>query len=304
MSLNQEKRFDNQVAIVTGAGGGMGREHAKLLALRGGASVVVNDLSNGAEETVQMIKDASGEAVVNHNDVSNEAGASDIIEAAINNFGRLDILVSNAGIYREVPFSKMTEQDFDKVMKVNAYGTFFVTKAAWPHFVKQNYGRIVLVSSSLAFASQPLGSQYAASKGAVLGLGRTLAAEGVEYGIQVNLLTPGAFSPMAADSPNALEDEEARKQVEKMMHASLVTPIVAWLSHKDNKLNGEIIEAASGRAALNFVGSTKGYWDKELTIEGLFKNQDKVFAKDGFKSSKSVPELSKWMIENTGWGKN
>ena len=195
MSLNQEKRFDGQVAIVTGAGGGMGREHAKLFALRG-ASVVVNDLSNGAEETVQMIIDAGGIAVVDHNDVSNEAGASAIIETAISNFGRLDILVSNAGIYREVPFSKMTEQDFDKVMKVNAYGTFFVTKA-WPHFVKQNYGRIVLVSSTSAFACQPLGSQYAASKGAVLGLGRTLVAEGAEHGIQVNLLTPGAFTPMA-----------------------------------------------------------------------------------------------------------
>lgn len=300
MSLNQEKRFDGQVAIVTGAGGGMGREHAKLLALRG-ASVVVNDLSNGAEDTVQMIKDAGGIAVVDHNDVSNEAGASAIIETAISNFGRLDILVSNAGIYREVPFSKMTEQDFDKVMKVNAYGTFFVTKAAWPYFVKQNYGRIVLVSSTSAFASQPLGSQYAASKGAVLGLGRTLAAEGAEHGIQVNLLTPGAFTPMAADSPNALDNEDARKQVEKMMHASFVAPVVAWLSHKDNNLNGEIIEAASGRAALNFVGSTKGYWDRDLTIEGLFENQEKVFAKDGFKIGKSVPELSKWMLENTGW---
>ena len=93
---------------------------------------------------------------------------------------------------------------------------------------------------------------------------------------------------MAADSPNALDNEEARKQVEKMMHASFVAPVVAWLSHKDNNLNGEIIEAASGRAALNFVGSTKGYWDKDLTIEGLFENQDKVFAKDGFKISKSV----------------
>jgi Dehydrogenases with different specificities (related to short-chain alcohol dehydrogenases) len=292
----QEKRFDGQVAVVTGAGAGMGREHAKLLGSRG-ASVVVNDLSQGAEETVRMIVEAGGKAVVNHDDVSTEAGGAAIIENAIREFGRIDILVSNAGIIKNVPFSEMTADQFDKVMRVNAYGAFYVTKAAWPHFLKQNYGRIVLVSSSSAFVSQPLISQYAASKGAILGMGKSLAEEGAAHGITVNMLAPGAFTAMAG----AMEDEEARKRMETMMPASLVAPVVAWLAHKDNKLNGEIVEAASGRAALNFVGSAKGYWNKNLTIEDLFANQEKVLDKEGFATLENTVVLSSWMTDNTGW---
>lgn len=296
MTTVQEKRFDGQVAVVTGAGAGMGREHAKLLGSRG-ASVVVNDLSQGAEETVRMIVEAGGKAVVNHDDVSTEAGGAAIIENAIREFGRIDILVSNAGIIKNVPFSEMTADQFDKVMRVNAYGAFYVTKAAWPHFLKQNYGRIVLVSSSSAFVSQPLISQYAASKGAILGMGKSLAEEGAAHGITVNMLAPGAFTAMAG----AMEDEEARKRMETMMPASLVAPVVAWLAHKDNKLNGEIVEAASGRAALNFVGSAKGYWNKNLTIEDLFANQEKVLDKEGFATLENTVVLSSWMTDNTGW---
>lgn len=298
MSVQQQKRFDGQVAIVTGAGAGMGREHAKLLAARG-AAVVVNDITQDhAEETVKMIVDAGGKAVVNHDDVSVEASANKIVEAAIQHFGRLDILVSNAAIIKNVPFTEMTTQEFDRVLKVNTYGAFHVTKAAWSHFVKQKYGRILLVISSSAFVSQPLISHYAASKGAVLGMGKTIAAEGVEHGITVNMLAPGAFTAMAG----SMEDEEARKQMEIMMPSSLVAPVAAWLVHKDNTLNGEIIEAAAGRAALNFVGSSKGYWNKELTIEDLFVNQEKILSKEGFATLENTVLLSNWMtVENTGW---
>ncbi|RUS46897.1 SDR family NAD(P)-dependent oxidoreductase [Cohnella sp. AR92] len=296
MSTIQEKRFDGQVAVVTGAGGGMGREHAKLLGSRG-ASVVVNDLSQGAEETVKMIVDAGGKAVVNHDDVSTEAGGAAIVNTAIEKFGRIDILISNAGIISNVPFAKLTEAQFDKVMKVNAYGAFHVTKAAWPHFIKQNYGRIVLVTSSTAFVGQPNISQYAASKGAVLGMGKSISEEAPAYGITVNMLAPGAFTAMAG----AMEDEEARKRIETMMPASLVSPIVAWLAHKDNTLNGEVIEAVSGRAALNFFGSTKGYWNKELTIEDLDANKDKIMDKEGFGTLVNTPAMTSWWTENTGW---
>lgn len=298
MSTNEQKRFDGQVAVVTGAGGGMGREHAKLLASLG-ASVVVNDLSQGAEETVQLIVDAGGIAVVNHDDVSTEAGGAAIIEAAITNFGRIDIVISNAGIIKNVPFAEMTADHFDKVMKVNAYGAFYVTKAAWPHFINQNYGRVVLVTSSSAFVSQPLISQYAASKGAVLGMGKSIADEGAAYGITVNMLAPGAFTAMAG----SMEDEESRKRMELMMPASLVAPVAAWLAHKDNTLNGEIIEAAAGRAALNFIGSTKGFWSKDLTVNDLFTNQEEVVNKDGFQSLENTVALSSWMTDNTGWAK-
>lgn len=294
-----EKRFDEQVAIITGAGNGMGKEHAKLLASRG-AAVVVNDLSQNAATVVEEIIAAGGKAVASHDDVSTVEGANSLINTAIKSFGRLDILVSNAGIINSTNFEDMAVENFEKVMRINAFGAFYVTQAAFKIFKEQKYGRIVLVSSSSAYLSQPFISHYAASKGAVLGLGKSIAAEGVEHGILVNMIMPGAFTAMSGNQAN----EEARKQSEKMMPARLVSPVVAWLAHKDNTYNGEIIEVASGRAAKNFIGSTKGYWNEDLSIEQLFEHQNKIFNTDGFAELTDTTVLAEWMtIKNTGWQK-
>lgn len=289
--------FEGQVAVVTGSGAGMGREHALLLASRG-AAVVVNDLAPTAHEVVDEIIAAGGTATLSAHDVSDPAQAEALIQTAIDTFGGIHIVVSNAAIIRSVRFIDMDLAAFDRIMKVNAYGAFNVLKAAWPHLVAQNYGRIVAVSSSSAWTSQPEIGHYAASKGAVLGLAKTLAAEGAEFGITVNVLAPGAFTAMAGSQ----DDPAARQMMETMMPAALVAPVVGWLVRRENELNGQIIEAAAGRAALNFIGSTKGYWNRHLTIDDLVDNSARVLDKDGFAAIDSTAELAAWMTgENTGW---
>jgi NAD(P)-dependent dehydrogenase (short-subunit alcohol dehydrogenase family) len=289
--------FDGQVAIVTGAGAGMGKQHALLLA-KEGAAVVVNDLAPAAQDTVDEIVAAGGRAAISRHDVSDPAQAKELVAVATGELGGLHIVVSNAAIIRNVPFAEMDYDTFDKVMKVNAYGAFNVVNAAWPHLVEQKYGRVVMVSSSSAWISQPLIAHYAASKGAVLGLSKSLAVEGAEHGITVNVLAPGAFTQMSGE----MEDEVARKQSETMMPARLVAPVIGWLVRRENTYNGQIFEAAAGRAALNFVGSTKGYWNKNLTIDDLVANEAQVVDQDGFAVLSDTAKLTAWMtVENTGW---
>lgn len=204
--------FDDQVAIVTGSGAGMGKEHALLLASRG-ASVVVNDLAPTAQDVVDEITAAGGKAVLSRHDVSDPEQAKALIQTAIDSFGGLHIVVSNAAIIRSVRFIDMDYAAFDHIMKINAYGAFNVLNAAWPHLVGQKYGRVVMVSSSSAWTSQPEIGHYAASKGAVLGLAKTLASEGEEFDITVNVLAPGAFTAMAGSQ----DDPAAKKMMETMM---------------------------------------------------------------------------------------
>ncbi|WBU37578.1 SDR family NAD(P)-dependent oxidoreductase [Homoserinibacter sp. YIM 151385] len=291
------QHFAGQVAIVTGAGAGMGREHALLLASQG-AAVVVNDLAESAQAVVDEISAAGGRAVLSRHDVSDWEQAGELVELAVRELGGLHLVVSNAAIIRNVPFGEMGPEDFEKVMRVNAFGAFNVARRAWPVLVEQGFGRLVLVSSSSAWVSQPLIAHYAASKGAVLGMAKSLAAEGAEHGITVNVLAPGAFTQMSGE----MTDETARKQSETMMPARLVAPVVAWLLRRENTHNGEIFEAAAGRAAHNFVGSTKGYWSKDLSIEDLVDHADEVTATDGYTVLETTVQLANWMtMENTGW---
>lgn len=288
--------FDGQVAIVTGAGAGMGREHALLLA-REGAAVVVNDVSPAGQETVDEIVAGGGTAVFGKHDVSIPEQADALVAMATEDLGGVQIVVSNAAIIGNVPFVDMDYATFDKVMKINAYGAFNVLRAAWPHLLQQQYGRVVMVSSSSAWASQPEIGHYAASKGAVLGLAKTLAAEGKAHGITVNILAPGAFTQMAGSA-----SDEQRRQMETMMPASLVSPVVGWLVRKENAYNGEIFEASAGRAAYDFVGSTRGYWSKDLTIDELIQNEERVVDTDGHLVIEDTEQVSNWMtVENTGW---
>jgi len=293
-----EQLFKGQVAIVTGAGGGMGREHALLLA-RLGASVVVNDVSKAARRVVEEIESAGGRATTSHHDISDPGQAGELVQSAVDAFGGLHIVVSNAGIIRNVPFAEMDLEKFDRVMKVNAYGAFNVVRAAWPHFQTQRYGRLVMVGSSSAWVSQPLIAHYAASKGAVLGLTKTLAAEGGPLGITANVIAPGAFTAMSGE----MTDEHARKLAETRMAPRLVSPVVAWLARRENQFNGEIFEVAAGRAALNFVGSTPGYWSKDLTVADLVAHEDEVVSREGYAVLPDTVKLSEWMTgANTGWG--
>ena len=197
--------FDNKVAIVTGAGGGLGRSHALQLAERG-AKVVVNDLggnvdgtggsSEAADKVVEEIKAAGGEAISNGSSVTDKSGVNKLVEDTMSAFGRIDILINNAGVLRDKSFAKVTLDDFEFVVDVHLMGSVYCTKAVWPIMVEQNYGRIVMTSSSSGIFGNFGQSNYGAAKMGVVGLMNTLKIEGKKYNIKVNSLVPVAATRM------------------------------------------------------------------------------------------------------------
>jgi multifunctional beta-oxidation protein len=236
--------YDNQVVVITGAGSGLGKAYAKFFANRG-AQVVVNDLggsvrgeggdSKSADIVVQEIISSGGKAVADYNNVEN---GHLIIDTAIKTFGRVDILVNNAGILRDVTLRNMTDLDFDLIMAVHVTGSYRTTRAAWPHFRKQKFGRVIMTSSTSGLYGNFGQSNYAAAKMAVVGLAETLAKEGAKYNIRVNALAPAAGTRMTATvmPPELVE----------VMKPDWVVPLVGYLCHKTCDENGSIFEAAAG----------------------------------------------------------
>ncbi len=266
-------RFDGKVALVTGAGGGLGRSHALLLARRG-AKVVVNDLggsltgegqsSTPAEKVCEEIRSAGGEAVPNYDSVADYEAAQRIVGTALDAFGRIDIVINNAGILRDKSFAKMEEADFDAVIAVHLKGAFNVTKAAWPHFREQGYGRVIMTSSAAGLYGNFGQANYSAAKMGLVGLGQTLAQEGAKYNIHTNIIAPIARSRMTETifPPELLEK----------IGPELVSPLVAWLCSEACEANGEIFEVGAGLITRNKWART-GPWmaepGQELTIEAI-----------------------------------
>jgi len=252
-----ELRFDGRVAVVTGAGRGIGRAYARLLAARG-AQVVVNDLGGSmdgvgadaapAAEVVAEIGAAGGAGVANADDVATTAGAQALVDTAVDVFGRLDVLVNNAGIIRWAGFPEADAENLARHLDVHVAGSFNTARAAWPHFVDQGYGRVVMTTSAGLFGL-PQNLSYATAKGAVVGLARSLTTAGAAHGIKVNCIAPAAASRMGgADGPMAAQ-----------MDPDLVAPMAAFLAHEDCPVSGEIYTAGAGRFARLFVASTPGY---------------------------------------------
>ena len=190
-------RFDGEVAVVTGAGRGMGRTHALELAQRG-AWVVVNDIV-GAEAVAEEIRSIGGDAVIDTHSVATEEGAAAIIEAAVSNWGRVDALVTNATVYKYVPFDEMQQADFDDLLDVKLRGNFFVYRAAFRAMKAGRGGRIVGVTSLAGLLGMHMQANYAAASSGLIGLVRTIALEGADHGIRANLLNPGALNSTAED---------------------------------------------------------------------------------------------------------
>ncbi|KAF6784304.1 hypothetical protein CMUS01_16304 [Colletotrichum musicola] len=189
-------QFDGRVAAITGGAQGMGREHAILLGKRG-ARIVVNDLDGeGAESTAEAIRVAGGEAVVVHGSIAQKEVAQTVVEVAIATWGRIDIVINNAGIEIKKPFLDFTDEDFSRMMAVHVWGSWMLTQLAWPHMRKQKYGRVLMVLSA-TIAGMPGYAAYTVAKGALFGLGRTLAVEGQADGITVNMFGPFANTAMA-----------------------------------------------------------------------------------------------------------
>jgi NAD(P)-dependent dehydrogenase (short-subunit alcohol dehydrogenase family) len=275
----------------------MGREHALLLA-KLGASVVVNDIDSTANDVVGEIEQAGGRAVASMHDISDYAEAANVIAAARDSFGHIHMVVSNAGISKNCSFADLTPERMAPVMAVNFYGAYNVLHHAWPHLLAQDYGRIVIVGSATAWYSQTMAAHYAASKGALLGLAKTLAMEGEPHDIKVNVLSPGAYTGMA--EKNAPPDPAVLERMKRLMPAALVAPAVAWLLRRETKLNGQIIEAASGRVAHNFVASTKGYWKKDLSLADLEAHGARILDPEGHAVPQNTGEWTQWMMANIG----
>lgn len=290
-------RFDGRVAIVTGAGAGLGKSHALLLASRG-ARVVVNDIGGSvtgegadagpAEQLASEIVALGGEAVADVNSVATPEGGAAIVQTAMDNFGRVDIVVNNAGILRDKMFEDMTMDLVDPVFDVHLKGAFNVTRPAYLVMKEQGYGRVVSTTSVSGILGSPSKANYAAAKMGVIGLTRVLAAEGAPHNIKANALSPNAYTRMIAHSlegPEADDQlgpnpEEAKAALTKILaealDPALVSPAIAFLAHEDCPVSGELYTAGGGQVSRWFIGRTKGYFNRELSIEDVAAHFEEI----------------------------
>jgi len=278
--------FDGKVAIVTGAAGGLGRQHALLLAERG-ARVVVNDTGGtvggdgGSDEPAAQvaaeIMAAGGEAVADSNSVATPEGGRAIVDTAVDSFGRVDIVVNNAGILADKTFQNMTADLLNPVVDVHLKGAFHVGQPAWGLMREQRYGRIVNTSSSSGILGNFGQSNYGAAKMGLVGMTRVLAAEGARYGIKVNAIAPVARTRMTEDLLGA---------VGTYVDPAEVAPTVVLLCHEDCPISGEVLSVGGGRVARFFIGMTEGWYQPGHTPEGVRDHIDE--ARDT--SSFTIPE--------------
>jgi len=263
--------FGGRVAIVTGAGGGMGRAYAQLLASRG-ARVIVNDISpEAADETVAAI---GAQAVADYGDVARQGG--DLVRSALDAFGRLDIVVNNAAIIRMGLFGEQDPDDWWKVFEVSLHGTLEVTRAAWPHLAASGSGRVINAASSGMLANTGL-TAYAAAKGAIWGLGNVLAAEGAPLGIQVSTILPTAWTPMVA---SVQTDPDVIETMREKLTTEAVAAFVTFLAHQDTTVAGDTFNvggervfrmALAGLPVVEATGGTPEAWAEvadELVRDG------------------------------------
>ena len=277
---------EGKIAVVTGAGGGLGKQHALLLAEHG-AKVVVNDLGgnldgsgsgDAADMVVEEIRSSGGEAIANKNSVSDRDGAKNIIGSAVNEWGSVDIVVNNAGILRDKSFKNMTLDEWDIVVDVHLNGTAYVTWYAWPIMYEKNYGRIVFTSSGSGIFGSFGQANYGAAKMGMVGLMNNLSREGASHNVRTNCLSPGASTRMTASMPGSKADPN---NPAPESHPKLVSPAVLYMCGEDAP-NGRIIQAMGGRFSTNVVvandpidlGVDATYEDLEPRIEDVLDITD------------------------------
>ena len=271
----------DKVVLITGAGGGIGREHALEFGRRG-AKVVVNDLgsnvrgegvSNLASNVAAEIVQLGGSAVANNFSVADPDEAKAMVQQAIDEFGRIDIVINNAGILRNKTFKNTTPDDFRLIVEIHLLGSAYVTHAAWPFMYEQNYGRIILTSSVSGIFGQFGQSAYGAAKMGMLGLMNVLALEGRSHGIKVNCLSPGADTRMTAlDKELGIDPDKPRPQ----SHPKLVTPVALFLASEDAP-TGMVIHGLSGKYLRTEIFANKGIsLDPDALAEDLISNIEEV----------------------------
>jgi NAD(P)-dependent dehydrogenase (short-subunit alcohol dehydrogenase family) len=262
-----ELRFDDRVAVITGAGRGLGRAYALLLGSKG-AKVIVNDPggslrgegidSGPAEEVARAIVAAGGEAVACTESVATAPGGRAIIATALDHYGRIDILIHNAGIVRSAPLKEMTGEDFDAVLDVHLRGAFHVVQPAFARMCAAGYGRVVLTSSIGGLYGNHRIANYATSKAGMIGLANVVALEGASEGVRCNVILPGALTRMA---------EGLDTSAYPPMGPELTAPVVAWLAHEACSISGEMLVSMAGRVARAFIVETPGVYQPAWTIE-------------------------------------
>lgn len=275
-----ELRFDDRVAVITGGGRGLGRAYALLLASRG-AKIVVNDPGvsmsgdatdeGPADALVAEIKAAGGQAVASLDSVATPEGAKAIVQTALDAFGRLDILIHSAGNVRRGSLTELSYEDFESVLAVHLKGAFNMVREAMPVMTEQAYGRIVLTGSINGLYGKANNATYAMCKAGFMGLSNTAAIEGKDVGIKSNVIIPAAVTRMSAGIDTSKFPP---------MEPEMVAPAVAWLSHEDCSVSGEMLVAMGGRVARAFIAESEGVFRKDWTIEDVAADIDAIRAAD------------------------
>jgi len=281
-------RFDEQVAVITGAGGGLGKQYALLLASRG-ARVVVNDTggsvtgtgsnTDAAHAAAEEIRRQGGEAAADTNSVTSPEGGQAIIDTALRSWGRVDIVINNAGIVCDAPFEDVTADRLAPLLDVHLKGAFYVTRPAWKVMREQRYGRILNTCSAAGILGAERMSNYGAAKTGLIGLTRVLAAEGADHNIKINAIAPIAYTRMLAhsiDGAGQPGDASAQEVLDDLvaqylqkLDPALVAPVAAFLTHQDCSVSGEIYTVGAGHVARFFIGRTKGFYRPGLSIEDV-----------------------------------
>ena len=264
-----ERRFDGRVVVITGSGRGLGRAYAQLLGSKG-AKVIVNDPgvsikgegidAGPAEEVVREIRAAGGEAVANTDSVATPAGGRAIIQSALDHFGRIDVLIHNAGNVRYGSLEEISDEDFKAVVDVHLMGAFNVVRPAFPIMTKAKYGRVVLTSSIGGIYGTNNVVNYGVSKAGTIGLNNIVAIEGAPHNVKSNVILPGAVTRMA----DGLDISQYPP-----MGPELVAPVVGWLAHESCSVSGELYASVAGRVARVMVSETEGVYRPEWSIDDV-----------------------------------
>jgi NAD(P)-dependent dehydrogenase (short-subunit alcohol dehydrogenase family) len=286
-------RYDDRVAIITGAGGGLGRSYALYLAQRG-ARIVVNDLGGGtdgqgddtraADAVVAEIRAGGGEAVASYDSVATAGGGEHIVQAAMDNFGRVDIVINNAGILRDASIPKMLPENFDVLIDVHLKGAFYVTQPAFRHMKASSYGRVVYTASGAGVFGNFGQANYAAAKMGLVGLSSVTAIEGAKYNIKSNVITPIARTRLTEDMMGATGE---------MFAPEYIAPLVAYLVSEECAYTHEIFNVGAGRYSRVFVGSAPGWNAPEgsiPTVEDIRDRIDDIFSTANFRIPANAAE--------------
>jgi NAD(P)-dependent dehydrogenase (short-subunit alcohol dehydrogenase family) len=300
--VTDELRFDEQVAVITGAGGGLGKQYALLLASRG-ARVVVNDIGGSvtgdgadgeaARAVVDEIRELGGEAVADVHSVTTPEGGQAIVDAALRAWGRVDIVINNAGIVGDSPFADMTADRLEPLIDVHLKGAFYVTRPAWTVMRERGYGRILNTCSAAGILGAERMSNYGAAKTGLIGFTRVLAAEAAGHDIKVNAIAPIAYTRMLArevEIATGQQDDRAAQavlddlvgQYLQKLDPALVAPVAAFLTHRECPVSGEIYTVGGGHVARFFIGRTRGFHRPGLSVEDVRDHLDEIRDEAGY----------------------